>query len=211
MTDAADLLDPEAQAFERVLARAMSDDLPVPIADIMNPATTPAEFLPFLAAHESVDLWFDDWPEARKRQMVAEALELAGLKGTHTGVVRYLGYVDAEVIDTVAYPARFVFGRSSPTFTPINHPPFKARYLVKVLLERPFNAFEIGRSALGFAAARTVDLEPIRRAKLAMSIAKAPEAEYLVSFAWRRAATFGDAILFDDAAPFGAFIDRATL
>src|SRR5690606_2888010 len=155
--------------------------------------------------------WFDDWSEARKRQMVTEAPELASLKGTHTGVVRYLGYVDAEVIDTVAYPARFVFGRSSPTFTPINHPPFKARYLVKVTLKKPFNAFVLGRSALGKAALRTVDLEPIRRAKLAMTIAKAPEAEYLVSFAWRRGATFGDAIPFGDAPPFGAFIDRATL
>lgn len=206
-----DVLPGNAKAFETAASFAMSDPLPVPIELIMDPDRTPERFLPFLAAHESVDLWMDDWDTLRKRKMIREALELAGLKGTHQGVVRYLGYVDAEVIDTIAYPARFVFGQSALGITPIAHPPFKARYLVKVELDRPFNAMELGRGAIGRAALRSVDLEPIRRAKLALSIARAPEAEYVVSFAWRRPARLRDAIPLSDQPPAGTYVDRVRL
>jgi phage tail P2-like protein len=205
------LLPPSSDTFEEAVAIAMSDDLPIPYVQIMDPDTTPMEFLPFLAAHRSVDLWYNDWSEARKRQMVSEAEELAGLKGTHEGIVRFLGYVDAEVLDWVDYPSRFVLGRSSPSFAPLNHPAFKKRWLVKVLLKKPVNAFVIGRSGLGQGGLRPVDLEPIRRAKHAMLVAKAPETEYLVSFAWRRPLTFGDGATFADAPHFGAYVDRDRL
>lgn len=208
---AADLLPSNSGPFERAVAHAMTDELPVPIAQIMDPDTTPVEWLPWLAAHESVDLWFDDWSVERKRQMIKEATELAALKGTHEAALRFLGFVDAEVIDTVSYPARFRFGGSSKSFTPINHPPFKARYLIKVALTKPVNAFVFGQSAWGKGAFRTVDLEPIRRAKLALRVSKAPETEYLVSFAWRRPAIVGDAIPLEDELSIGGFVDRMRL
>ncbi|MBB3937935.1 phage tail protein I [Aureimonas phyllosphaerae] len=202
----------EAGPFERSLAAAFIDTLPVPLREILDPTLTPAAFLPFLAARESVDLWFDDWSEARKRLMVADAGNgIAALKGTHEGVVRYLAYVDAEVIDTVSYPARFVLGRSALGVTPLQHPPFKARYLVKVTLRAPTNAFVLGRGALGRAALRAVDLEPILRAKRALQVAKGKHSEYLVSFAWRRPATFGDELPFDGAATFAATVERPHL
>lgn len=211
MSGPGEILYREAGPFEKALVTAYTDTLPVPIREILDPAVTPATFLPFGAAHESVDLWFDDWPEARKRQMVEEALELAALKGTHPGVVRFLGYVDAEVIDTVAYPARFVLGRSALGVTPLQHPAFKARYLVKVTLTAPLNAFRLGRSALGRAALRDVDLEPVRRAKRALQVAKAPPSEYLVSFAWRRPLRFRDEPLLDGRASFASAVDRQRL
>lgn len=48
--DPSDLLRNEAGPLETALAAAMADDLPVPVRAIMSPATTPARFLPFLAA-----------------------------------------------------------------------------------------------------------------------------------------------------------------
>lgn len=220
MTTVDQILPQNSQAFERSLANAMSDDLPIPIEEVMDPYRTPERFLPFLAGHYSVDLWFDDWSVDRKREMVAQAkgsstvypgTRLADFKGTREGARRFLEFVDAEIIDTVAHPTRFVFGRSSFGITPLQHPPFRARYLVKVTLEKPINAFVFGWSALGKAALRDVDLTPIMRAKTALRASKAPETEYLVSFAWRRPATFGDGISFDDGLPFGGHIDRTHL
>lgn len=220
MSDVAPLLPSNSGAFERALAAGMSDDLPVPYAQIMDPYETPVRFLPWLAFHHSVDLWYEDWPEARKREIIAQYAgrstvrpgdRLPEYKGTHEGVIRFLGFVDAEVIDFVSYPARFVMGLSSPSFTPIGHPPFKARWLVKVLLDKPANAFVLGLSALGKAALRSVDLTPVKRAKEAMRAAKAPETEYLITTAWRRPIIVGDDISFGDELPIGGFIDRTHL
>lgn len=58
------LLPTNAAAFERALGAAMSDTLELPIAALMNPATTRAEFLPFLAVNDGMTLWYSDWPEA---------------------------------------------------------------------------------------------------------------------------------------------------
>ena len=212
---------PEGNApFERALTKAMSLELPVPMEEVMDPYRTPPQFLPFLAQHYSVDLWFDDWSLDRKREMVAQVkgsstvypgTRLADFKGTREGARRFLEFVDAEVLDVVAHPTRFVAGLSAAGITPVGHPPFRARYLVRVTLVKPFNAFVAGRSAAGMAAGRNVDLTPINRAKTALRVSKAPETEYLVSFAWRRPATFGDGLTFGDERPFGAYVDRTHL
>lgn len=206
--------------WEQAAAEAMHDELPTDLAAAMNPYTTPAENLFHLAGHHSVDLWYEDWPEARKREIIAQyagvstlypGTPLSELKGTHEAAVRFLEFVDAEVIAHIAYPARFVLGRSALGITPLNHPPFKARYLVKVALVKPLNAFVLGRSALGMGALRPIDREPILRAKRALIVSKAPETEYTVSFAWRRPATFADNIAMDGTLPFSGFINRTTL
>lgn len=237
MSAVAPLLPPlSTDPYEYATAAGMSDDLPVPFGQIMDPYQTPAAFLPWLAAHHSVDLWFDNWTTARKREIIAQYAgvsttypgeSLPELKGTHEGALRYLTFVDAEVIDLRSYPARFVMGLSSASFTPIAQPPFRALWLVKVLLEKPFNGLVMGRSALGSwsvppltfgaaafltygeatgAALRDVDIQPILRAKRALDIARAPETEYLVSFAWRRPATFDDPYT-EGALPFGGYVD----
>jgi phage tail P2-like protein len=204
------LLPANARPFERAVAGAMTDALPVPLGEIMSPAQTPLAFLPFLAAHESVDLWFDDWPEERKRQMVAEALELAGLKGTREGLRRFLAYVDAEITWLIAHPARFVLGRSAIGVRPIGHRPMTAHYLVKVPLQAPPNPFRIGRAALGRQALTRVSLEPLRRARMATVVAKAPETLTSVNFAWRRRARLGDGLTLGSI-KLGQFIDRPRL
>ena len=219
MTVASLLPSHSTDPYEYALAAGLTDVLSIPYATLMDPYQTRAELLPWLAAHYSVDLWFDDWPEARKREAVAQAAgvstlfpasPIGELKGTHEGALRYLAFVDAEVIDRIEYPARFVLGKSAFGITPINHPAFKKRWLVKVILKKPVNAFVLGRSALGVAALRTVDRTPIERAKKALDVARAPETEYLISTAWRRPATFEDDFP-EGSLPFGAYVDRTRL
>lgn len=211
MTSARDHLPGYSLPFTRAVSHAASNGLPVPFAEIMDPATTPAAFLPFLAFHESVDLWFDDWPIERKRRMVAEATGLAALKGTREGLRRFLDYVDGEVTWLIAHPARFVLGRSAIGVRPIAHRPMVAHYIVKVPLVRPANAFVVGRAVLGRSALTRVSLEPLRRAKVAMTISKEPATLYSTTFAHRRRARFGDALPMGGSVKFGGFIHRPRL
>lgn len=209
-----------SEAFEKALIAGMTDDLPVPYNVIMDPYRTPARFLPWLAAHHSVDLWYDDWSEERKREMIAQcagvstdypASPLAALKGTLVGLKRYLAFVDADIIDRIAHPARFTFGRAVIGRTPIAHQPFTAHYLVHVTLRAPKNHFQIGRSAFGRAALTSVDLEPIHRARRAMVTAKTPDTLYTVTFAWRRPITLQDAVMIDGGASPGGYRQRQYL
>ena len=209
-----------SEAFEKALIAGMTDDLPIPYDVIMDPYRTPARFLPWLAAHHSVDLWYDDWSEERKREMIAQcagvstvypASPLAALKGTLVGLNRYLAFVDAEIVDRIAHPARFTFGRAVLGRTPIAHQPFTAHYLVRVSLTAHRNRFQIGRSAFGRTAMTRVDLEPIRRAKRAMVTAKTPDTLYSVSFAWRRGITFNDNIFIDGSHAIGGYMNRTRL
>ena len=177
----------------------------------MDAAQTPAAFLPFLAAHESVDLWFDDWSETRKRQMVADAHSLAPLKGTRDGAEAFLQYVDAELVDAVAYPAPFVMGRARIGRTPIAQPAFVAHYLLKIITYAPPRAFRMGGAALGRARLRTPSREPFNRALAALRIAKAPETEIRVDFAFVRRMTLADAIPLDGSHKLGDFVERTKL
>jgi len=210
MTGVRDILPGIAKPFVLATADAMTDTLPVPIAEIINPATSPLGFLPFLAAHESVDLWFNDWTDERKRAMVQQAVELAALKGTREGLIRFLSFVDAEITWLIAHPARFAMGRSAIAVRPIGHKPMTAHYLVKVPLVAPANPFRIGRAALGRRAFTRVSLEPLRRARMTTVVAKAPETLTSLNFAWRRRARFGDGLPFGSIR-FGEFIDRPRL
>ncbi|HAU78605.1 MAG TPA: phage tail protein I [Agrobacterium sp.] len=209
-----------SEAFEKALIAGMTDDLPIPYDVIMDPYRTPVRFLPWLAAHHSVDLWYDDWSEERKREMIAQcaglstdypASPLAALKGTLVGLKRYLAFVDADIIDRIAHPARFTFGRAVIGRTPIAHQPFTAHYLVHVTLRAPKNHFQIGRSAFGRAALTSVDLEPIRRARRAMVTAKTPDTLYTVTFAWRRPITLQDAVMIDGGTSPGGYRQRQYL
>jgi P2-related tail formation protein len=111
------------------------------------------------------------------------------LKGTRAGTLAFLEYVDAELLDIIAHPARFVIGRAVVGRTPIGHKPFSARHLVKVETLKPPRAHVIGRSPIGRAVLRRPSREPFERVLAALRVAKAPETEYRVDFAhheqWR--------------------------
>ena len=193
------------------ISDGMSDTLPVPIRETMDPAQTPAAFLPILAVHRGVRLWFDDWAEARKRQVIAEATELNALIGTREAARRFLGYVDAELVDVIAYPARFVMGRAVIGRTPIGHPPFLARYLVKGETAAPPRAFVMGRAVIGRARLKTPSREPFRRCLAAIRAAMAPEVQIRVDFQHKRLITVDDHITVDDGYHVGDFVDRSKL
>lgn len=199
------------RAFSLALAAAMSDDLPVPIRAALDPAATPVDFLPFLAAHDGVRLWFSDWTEARRRQVVAEAPQLAGRIGTRPALVTLLGYVDATLVDTVSYPERFVLGRAVIGRTPIGHGPWLARYLVKVVTHKPPRAFAMSRAVIGRSRLKTPSREPFRRALMATRAAKGPETEYRIDFAHKRPLTVEDAPVLDGSFLLGAHVDRHQL
>lgn len=211
MADVSKLLETGAQSFETAQAKGFSDTLPVPISATLDVNQTPSEFVPFLAAHESVDLWFSDWSQARKRKMVSEALELAGQKGTLPGLRRFLEFVDATIIYRVAHPIRFVAGRSSAPKVPLSHKPFVGHYLIKTALPEPVNPFRLGRSAIGRSALTKVSHEPIRRAHLAGVVSKNPATLYTFNHAYRRRHRFGDAVPLNGSQTIGHFVDREIL
>lgn len=200
---------PRNQAlFETAVSRAMMDRLPVPLREIVDPFKTPAAFLPFLAAHQSVDLWYSDWPESRQRTVIANGMTDAALKGTRAGAIQYLSYVDGTLLDAQAYAMPFIAGEAIIGYTPVGLPSFVANYLVKVVTFAPKGAFVAGQSAAGHAAAHTASTEPFDRCITALRVGKAPETEIRVDFSHKRLLTFGDAPLLDGAHHFGEFVDR---
>lgn len=204
------ILPSNSTPLERSMLRGLADDLPVPITDIVDPDQTPVAFLPWLAHHESVDLWYEDWSEARKRAMIAEAPTIAWLKGTRQGAIRFLTYVDATVERVIAYPARFVFGRARIGLTPIGHPPFVARYLVKIDTLTPPGAMVMTRSVIGRHMLKTPSREKFNRAMAALRASKAPETQYRVSFSYKRPLRIEDAPRLDSGWRLGDYVSTKT-
>lgn len=211
MTSAADLLPASAAPFDIALAKAMTDTLPVPLREALDPATAPAALLPFLAVHDGVRLWFSDWSEARKREVISASLTDCWLVGVRDGAVRYLTYVDGTLIDAVAYPARFVMGRAIIGRTPIGHAPFLARYLVRVATQKPPRALVMRRGVLGRARLKTPSREPFNRCLAALRAAKAPETEIRVDFGHSRQIRLSDGVPLDGTYRLGAYISRTKL
>lgn len=77
-----DLLPNNATDAERALSEATGRDIPVPIRQLWNPATCPADLLPWLAWAVSVDDWNPQWTDEQKRGAIAASLEVHKIKGT---------------------------------------------------------------------------------------------------------------------------------
>ena len=113
MSEAADLLPRNATQFERAvsLSAAKAADLPAQlVSDVTDPYLCPVELLPFLALERSVDLWNPDWPEERKRWVIAEQTRLHRLKTTEAGFRTHLSLVGAELIRTLTPRSDFFAG-----------------------------------------------------------------------------------------------------
>lgn len=95
---AARLLPGNATELERNAAEALAqiERVPVPLRDLWNPDTCPAELLPYLAWAFSVDRWSPAWPESAKRAAIRAAYFIHAHKGTIGAlrrVVEPLGYL----------------------------------------------------------------------------------------------------------------------
>jgi phage tail P2-like protein len=91
------LLPLSSTRLERALAAFVSrrfDDLPVPIRDLWNADTCPADMLSWLAWSRSVDVWEEDWSEAHKRAVIRESFQIHCQKGTVGAVRRALEALD---------------------------------------------------------------------------------------------------------------------
>lgn len=206
-----ELLPPNSSPYEVALAKAMTDVLPVPLREALDPTAAPVDLLPFLAVHDGVRLWYSDWTVARKRTVISASLLDCWLVGVRDGAVRYLSYVDATLVDAVAYPARFVMGRAIIGRTPIGHAPFLARYLVKVETRKPARSLVLGRGPLGRARLKTPNHEPFNRGLAALRAAKAPETEIRVDFGHSRQIRLSDGVPLDGTYRLGSFISRTKL
>jgi phage tail P2-like protein len=97
--EGAHLLPPNASALERVFSASAAriNAIPVPIDLLKRPYEVPAAFLPHLAWEVSLDVWFNGWPEWRKRRAVAKSIGLHYLKGTLPGIEGWLDLIGATV------------------------------------------------------------------------------------------------------------------
>ncbi|MGU5593073.1 phage tail protein I [Aeromonas sanarellii] len=96
------LLPPNTSRTERNLAAvgANAQALPIPFRSLWSPWTCPAHLLPYLAASWSVDSWDGKWPEATKRQVIANSYFVHSRKGTIGAIrraVEPLGYLTQVV------------------------------------------------------------------------------------------------------------------
>lgn len=91
-----------AQEIALDLATSRVGDVGAPLRPLWDPETCPAALLPWLAWALSVDEWEPEWPEDRKRQVIAASVEVHRKKGTRAAVrqaVAAAGYGDAQIVE----------------------------------------------------------------------------------------------------------------
>lgn len=103
------LLPPNASQVERALegVTLRVGAINAPIEDMLNPATCPYAFLPWLGWALSVDDWSADWPEERQRAVIGASIAVHRAKGTVASIKRALvaaGYGTARLIEAHSYP-----------------------------------------------------------------------------------------------------------
>jgi len=76
------------------------------VKSAIDPYTIPAQLLPWLAWHYSVDIWNPDWSEAEKRWVIATEIRRKRLKGTLGGLKAYLGLVNTTVVAAIRPPGK---------------------------------------------------------------------------------------------------------
>jgi phage tail P2-like protein len=104
----ADLLPHNATAFERAFDAVSADrwdglDVDA-IPRFRDPWECPSHLLNFLAFERSVDIWDVDWPEDKKRSVIASAPADHRKKGTLAGVRRYVEIAGGDIVQTVTPP-----------------------------------------------------------------------------------------------------------
>jgi phage tail P2-like protein len=97
------LLPPGSSPLEVAIATLDAERMEaieIDINTLWNPWACPAAFLPFLAWTFSVDVWNPDWPEARKRAVIAAAYGVHARKGTRRAVREALASLGWDVAIT---------------------------------------------------------------------------------------------------------------
>jgi phage tail P2-like protein len=85
------LLPPNSTPAERALEAAMRAEIDLAaVGTLWNPATCPADVLPFLAWGLAISHWDPSWSEAEKRAAIAGAIPFHRIKGTRAAVEQVL-------------------------------------------------------------------------------------------------------------------------
>lgn len=105
------LLPPNATSQERALAlsTARVGTVPVPIRELWDADTCPADKLAFLAWAFGVDEWDPNWSDDAKRATIRQAVLVQSRKGSVWSIRRVLenaGYGAAEIIEGI-YDRRY--------------------------------------------------------------------------------------------------------
>lgn len=99
-----------ATRWERAQETASGERWPLVDVDIIrryqDPWTCPEHLLNFLAFELSVDIWNKEWPDAKKRYVIANSIRLHRLKGTKQGIAEHIGIADAELKRAIVPPAK---------------------------------------------------------------------------------------------------------
>lgn len=80
--------------------------IPVPIDLLKRPYEVPLPFLPYLGWEVSVDFWNPNWPDWRKRRIVANSIHLHRIKGTLPALKLAASLIGGEVVEAVIPPQK---------------------------------------------------------------------------------------------------------
>jgi phage tail P2-like protein len=69
------------------------------IRKLWSPWECPEEFLPYLAWGLGLEIWKDEWPLWKKREIIAKIWQLKRLKTTPEGIRQYTNLVDSEPVE----------------------------------------------------------------------------------------------------------------
>lgn len=94
------LMPPNSSGLDHKLSQVCSriEDIPVPLRDLWNPNTCPAELLPWLAWTLSLDSWKEYWPESIKRARCREAITIQRRKGTLRSVKDVVASFGGDIV-----------------------------------------------------------------------------------------------------------------
>ena len=150
------LLPSSSGPFEQAISEAWGERYDAQRAEfavlrtLWDPWTCPAAELPALAWAWSVDIWNPNWPEERKRLVIAEARTYHRRKTTVAGFRMALGYVDAELVRAHLPRHGFFAGRAPD---PAQHAAWLAA-LPEIRIRRVTSTTRPGRA--GFFSGRRV-------------------------------------------------------
>ena len=103
------ILAPNATSYERTLASQVDRLLALNtdrLRRLWDPYRCHIDDLPYLAWSFSVDIWDTEWPEHKKRGVVANAIAHHRIKGTKAGMATYLDLVGSHLNNLIVPPAR---------------------------------------------------------------------------------------------------------
>ena len=111
MSDVVSLQPQNATPLMRAVSLTNAERRPIAPADLAtlwDPRACPADVLPYLAAAHGVSVWRSDWPEARKRRVIARSIALKSQRGTLPCFEEHLAFIDSALVQAIAPPQRAV-------------------------------------------------------------------------------------------------------